>query len=287
MAGTRELQLRMKSVQGTQQITRAMKLVSTAKLQKVRSVVEANRMYFKSIQDTMASIMVHSGKDVLQPYLSERNDGKDAYLVITSDRGLAGGYNSNVCKLTETSIRNREEAIIIPVGHKGRDYFLRRGYTVDKEYESVDEVPRYSEVRKIAEELMEEYHQGIYRSIHVVYTSFINTLSQQARCMKLYPLSQEDFEDAKPDGKEPLMNFEPSSETVLSYVIRQYINAVLYGALMESAASEQGARMTAMDSATDNAQNIVDNLRLRYNRARQGSITQELTEIVNGSNAIN
>ena len=134
---------------------------------------------------------------------------------------------------------------------------------------------------------MKEYHAGTYRSIHVVYTSFVNTLTQQAKIMKLYPLSKEDFEDENRDDKAPLMNFEPSAEVVLGYVIKQYINAVLFGALGESAASEQGARMTAMDSATDNAQNIVDTLRLKYNRARQGRITQELTEIVNGSNAIN
>ncbi|MBQ7916816.1 MAG: ATP synthase F1 subunit gamma [Firmicutes bacterium] len=286
MAGTRELLQRMKSVQGTQQITRAMKLVSTAKLQKVRSVVEANKAYFKSIQETVRSIMVNSGFDVLQPYMSQKDEGKDAYLVITSDRGLAGGYNSNVCKLTERAITDRNEAVIISIGHKGRDYFLRRGYTVAKEYESVDEVPEYGAVRRIGEELMKEYHEGVYRSIHVVYTSFVNTLTQEAKIMKLYPLSKEEFE-GEVDDKAPLMNFEPSSEVVLEYVIKQYINAVLFGALGESAASEQGARMTAMDSATDNAQNIVDGLRLQYNRARQGHITQELTEIINGSNAIN
>ena len=119
-----------------------------------------------------------------------------------------------------------------------------------------------------------------------MYTSCINTLSQQAKLLKLYPLSQEDFESAEAKGKEALMNFEPSGEAVLGYVIRQYINAVLFGALMESAASEQGARMTAMDSATDNAQNIVDSLRLKYNRVRQSNITQELTEIINGSSAV-
>lgn len=286
MAGTRELRLRMKSVQGTQQITRAMKLVSTAKLQKVRAVVEANHAYFESIRKTVRSIIASSGPDVLQPYLNGAEGGKDAYLLITSDRGLAGGYNANVCKLAERAISDQAAAVILPVGHKGRDYFARRGYQLGREYESVDEIPQYSQVRAIGDELMEYYREGKLRSIHVVYTAFINTLTQQARILQLYPLSREEFGEEAADPKRPLMNFEPSAETVLGYVINQYINAVLFGALAESAASEQGARMTAMDSATDNAENIVDSLRLRYNRARQGNITQELTEIVNGSNAI-
>lgn len=286
MAGTRQLQLRMKSVQGTQQITRAMKLVSTAKLRKVRTMVEANKEYFTSIQDTVRSIVEHSGSYVLQPYMSQRQSGKDAYLLITSDRGLAGGYNSNVCRLAQEAIQNQDEAMVLSVGHKGKEYFQRRGYTVAEEYKALEEIPRYAEVRKIGEELMHRYMSGEYRSIYVVYTSFINTLSQQAKLLKLYPLSQEDFESAEAKGKEALMNFEPSGEAVLGYVIRQYINAVLFGALMESAASEQGARMTAMDSATDNAQNIVDSLRLKYNRVRQSNITQELTEIINGSSAV-
>lgn len=286
MAGTRELQLRMKSVQGTQQITRAMKLVSTAKLQKVRAVAEANQAYFESIRNTVRSIITSSGPDVLQPYLNSSPEGKDAYLLITSDRGLAGGYNSNICKLAERSISDKSRAVILPVGHKGRDYFARRGYTLGKEYESVDEIPQYSAVRSIGDELMEYYREGKLRSIYIVYTSFINTLTQQAQIVKLYPLSREEFGQDAADAKKPLMNFEPSAETVLGYVIDQYVNAVLFGALAESAASEQGARMTAMDSATDNAQSIVDSLRLRYNRARQGNITQELTEIVNGSNAV-
>ena len=142
MAGTRQLQLRMKSVQGTQQITRAMKLVSTAKLQKVRTMVEANKEYFTSIQDTVRSIVEHSGSYVLQPYMSQRQSGKDAYLLITSDRGLAGGYNSNVCRLAQEAIQNQDEAVILSVGHKGKEYFQRRGYTVAEEYKALEEIQK-------------------------------------------------------------------------------------------------------------------------------------------------
>ena len=285
MATTREIQLRIRSIKGTQQITRAMKLVSTAKLQKIRSVAQDNKPYFQAVYQTMCSILSLTGDDVLAGQMSDT--GKTAYLVITSDRGLAGGYNANVCKLLERSIASKDDALILTVGRRGREYFSRRGFTMGQHFETPAEVPEYSDVRQIRGAVMDLYKSGTIREIYVAYTSFKNTLSQTATLLKLFPLQREDFvEEDSQRGKHVLMNFEPGPEAVLSYIIPRYIGGVLYGVLAESSASEQGARMTAMDSATENAQDICDKLTLQYNRARQGHITQEITEIVNGASAL-
>ncbi|MBC8542653.1 ATP synthase F1 subunit gamma [Bianquea renquensis] len=291
MATTREIQLRIRSIKGTQQITRAMKLVSTAKLQKIRAIAQSNTPYFQAVYQTMCSILALTGDDVLNgPMLQS---GKSAYLVITSDRGLAGGYNANVCKLLERSMGSKEDALILTVGRRGREYFSRRGFTLGQHFETPAEVPEYSGVRQIQDAVMDLYRSGTVKEIYVAYTSFQNTLSQTATLMKLFPLQREDFmggedEQESKHGTMPhvLMNFEPGPEAVLANIIPRYMGGILYGVLVESSASEQGARMTAMDSATENAQDICDKLTLQYNRARQGHITQEITEIVNGASAL-
>lgn len=289
MATTREIQLRIKSVTGTQQITKAMKLVSTSKLQKIRSVAEANKPYFNAVYDTMSSILATSDGSVLQsPLISDevKAGGKTAYLLITSDRGLAGGYNANVCRLLQSQIADKDKAVILTIGHKGREYFARRGYTMGEHFDLGSGVPQYSEVSRLANAFTRLKLEHTVDALYVVYTSFINTISQTPKLLKLLPISRDDIHQPEDPGKMSMMNYEPGEEAVLSYIIPKYICGILYGALAESFASEEGARMTAMDSATDNAQEIVEKLTLQYNRARQGHITQELTEIVNGAAAL-
>ena len=289
MASTREIQLRIKSVKGTQQITKAMKLVSTAKLQKIRGVQEANKPYFRAVYDTMTSILASSDGGVLNSPLLEAEEnagGKAAYLLITGDRGLAGGYNANICRLLERSIEDKSKAIILTIGKRGRDYFARRGYELGEHFEIQSALPDFAEVSRIVNSFTKLKLEAQVDTLYVVYTAFLNTISQKPTILKLLPFTIDDLETPADPAKMSLMNYEPGEESVLNYIIPKYISGIVYGALAESFASEEGARMTAMDSATDNAEEIVDRLTLQYNRARQGHITQELTEIVNGAQAL-
>ena len=289
MATTREIQLRIKSVTGTQQITKAMKLVSTAKLQKIRGVQEANKPYFTAVYQTMSSIMANSEDCVRNSALLSdviRADGKAAYLLITGDRGLAGGYNANICRLLERSIEDKEKALIVTVGKRGREYFTRRGFQMGEHFEIKSSLPNYNEVSRIVDSFTVLKTEGQVDTLYVVYTAFINTISQRPTILKLLPISTEEIPEPEDRSKMSMMNYEPDEDEVLKYIVPKYISGVVFGALAESFASEEGARMTAMDSATDNAEEIVQHLTLQYNRARQGHITQELTEIVNGAAAL-
>ncbi|MCI8632236.1 MAG: ATP synthase F1 subunit gamma [Lachnospiraceae bacterium] len=287
MANTREIQLRIRSISGTQQITRAMKLVSTAKLQKIRGIAEEGRPYFKRVYQTVCSILQASTEDVSALAGFSAPAGAEnmpmAYVLITSDRGLAGGYNANICRLLENEITDKEQALIITIGKRGKEYFERRGYRVDAHFDQDGEAPQMAEINRISRYVMGLYTEGKVSGVRVAYTAFQNTLTQIPQLMQLFPLNREDFQ-----AEEDLvsMNYEPGAEEVMARIMPLYISGVLHGALAEAAASEQGARMTAMDAATDNAGDIIDRLTLQYNRARQGHITQELTEIINGAAAL-
>lgn len=291
MANTREIQLRIRSITGTQQITRAMKLVSTAKLQRIRGIAEEGRPYFSMVYQTVCSILRTSTEDVSamagfsQPASAENRPV--AYILITSDSGLAGGYNVNVCRLLESQIEDKANALIITVGKRGRDYFERRGYQVDAHYDNDKEIPQMADVNRIARYVMGLYTEGKVSGVRIAYTMFKNTLSQIPEVIQLFPLNPDDFKE-EPKAEQELisMNYEPGPEAVMARIMPLYISGILHGAMAEASASEQGARMTAMDSATDNAGDMIDRLTLQYNRARQGHITQELTEIINGAAAL-
>lgn len=288
MANTREIQLRIRSIKGTQQITRAMKLVSTAKLQKIRGIAEEGRPYFSMVYQTVCSILKTSTEDVgamagfSQPATAE--NGPAAYILITSDRGLAGGYNVNVCRQLESQIEDKEKALIITIGKRGREYFQRRGYHVDAHYDNDHEVPQMAQVGRIARYVMGLYNEGKVSGVQLAYTAFKNTLSQIPTVIQLFPLNPDDFQTKEENLIS--MNYEPGPEEVMKRIMPLYISGILHGAMAEASASEQGARMTAMDSATDNASDMIDTLTLQYNQARQGHITQELTEIINGAAAL-
>lgn len=262
-----------------------MKLVATAKMQRARRNVEETRPFFDKMQNTISSI-VGGSRSVTHPYLTEREVKKTMYIVITSDRGLAGGYNINVSKLALNHMDQKQNTEVITIGKKARDFFQRRKYTISASYVGISENPRYSDATRIGQSILDLYTEKEIDEVYLVYTAFKSTIQQEPLVIKLLPVDTTQFQEVKKEKKGALMNYEPSPEGVLDYVIPKYIDSVIYGAMVESAASEQGARMTAMDSATENAKDIIDRLTVEYNRARQAAITQEITEIVGGSEAL-
>ena len=287
MASMKEIKRRRGSIQSTRQITKAMQLVSTVKLQKTRTKAEEAKPYFSLMYDTMFSILSRSN-NMSHRFVKASNEkeGKKAIIVISSNRGLAGGYNNNIAKLVETSF-SKEEALIYAIGKKAKDTLERRGYEVLGEYNEVILDPMYQDAVDITKKLLSDYEEGKISEIYVVYTHFKNTVVHIPTLKKLLPISLDEAE--KEEGKEKstlLMNYAPNEEEVLEAIVPKYISAIIYGSLQQAIASENGARMNAMENATNNADELIDKLLLKYNRARQGAITQELTEIVAGANAI-
>ncbi|MBM7684543.1 ATP synthase F1 subunit gamma [Defluviitalea raffinosedens] len=286
MASIRTIKRRIKSVHSTSQITKAMKLVSTAKMQKARRNVEETRPFFITMQKTISSV-VHGSKGITHPYIKEREVKNTMYIVIASDRGLAGGYNSNVCKLALQHIGQKQNVKLITIGKKSRDFFNRRKYSISNSYLGISENPKYAYAARVGETVLDLYNKEEIDEVYLVYTAFKSMIHQVPTVKKLLPVDVSEFKtDKESKEQDDVMIYEPSPEGVLEYVIPKYINSVIYGAMVESAASEQGARMTAMDSATENAMDIIERLTVEYNRARQASITQEITEIVGGSEAL-
>lgn len=289
MASMRDIKRRKGSIQSTQQITKAMKLVSTVKLQRAKMNAEKSDSYFRCMYDTVNSILKRT-KNLEHKYLKSGEAGKKAVIVITSNRGLAGGYNSNVIKLITRGELAGEELAIYAIGKKGKEA-LQRQYEIKADYSDVIEEPVYADAMAISKEVLEAFEKGEISEIYLAYTAFKNTVVHIPTLLKLLPVEVNEEEEA--EGREgeqeedkALMNFEPEDEEALNLLIPKYITSLIYGGMIEAVASENGARMQAMDSATSNAEEMIDNLTLLYNRARQGSITQELTEIIAGANAI-
>lgn len=301
MASMRDIKRRKTGIQSTQQITKAMKLVSTVKLQRAKTRAEQSKNYTMQMYDTIVSIVSKSGY-IDHPLMKPNGCDKKAVILITSNRGLAGGYNSNITKLVTQSGWNADELVIYAIGKKGRDGVRRAGYEIVYESSDMIEEPMYSDASELAEGLLEKYAAGEIGEIYIAYTIFKNTVVHVPKLQKLLPLGEdstptesvsgkEGEESIKPDAgaesaKRALMTYEPDSDEALSAIIPKYITSLIYGALIEAVASENGARMQAMDSATDNAEKMISGLELQYNRARQGAITQELTEIIGGAEAI-
>lgn len=286
MAQMGDIKRRIKSVNSTMQITKAMYLVSSAKLRKARERVDTTRPYTETIVESIQRVL-GSAKGVKHPFIEKREVKKTAYIVISADRGLAGGYNSNVLKLAESSIKDKSKAEVIAYGSKSRDYFIKRGYEVSNFLTGMTEEPDYVDARQAGEMVIEKYKNGEIDEVKLIFTKFVSMMTQEPTIMTLLPAEIEE-KDEKVDEKgiKTLTEYEPSPEVVLDYLIPKYINGAIFGALVESAASQQGARMTAMESATSNAEDIIDSLGLVYNRARQASITQEISEIVSGAEAL-
>lgn len=289
MASMRDIKRRKESVASTGQITKAMKLVSSVKLQHAKGVAEESKPYFDAMYETISAMIAKSGT-ISHPYLQKGASDKKAVIVITSNRGLAGGYNNNVVKLLTGDERfASEDCLIYSIGTKGRDTLQRRGYEIAADYSDAINAPLYSDAMKIGKEVLSKFTMGEIGEIYLAYTIFKNTVVQIPTMIKLLPVNPEDITsemEETPEDKVTLMNYEPEAEDALDAIIPKYMNSIIYGAMVEASASENGARMQAMDAATSNAEEMISDLSLKYNRARQSSITQELTEIVAGASAI-
>ena len=285
MASMRDIKRRKSSIQSTQQITKAMKLVSTVKLQKAKSHAEQTDPYFNYMYHTVSSMLAKSG-NINHPYLTGGDSTKKAVVVITSNRGLAGGYNSNIVKLiTGNEDLKKDDLEIYAVGGKGVEGLSRRGYHIVSDDSAIMEAPSYPDAAALCKKVLDSFAKGEIGEIYLAYTHFKNTVSHEPKLIRLLPVdikAQEETDEAS----NVLMNYEPNEEEALDMIIPKYVTSLFYGALVEAVASENGARMQAMDSATSNAEDMISDLSLKYNRARQGSITQELTEIIAGANAI-
>lgn len=289
MASMRDIKRRRGSIQSTQQITKAMKLVATVKLQKAKLRAENAKPYFKHMYQTVYSMLKRSG-NINHPYLKPGESQKKAIVVLTGNRGLAGGYNSNIVKLITGSGLKKEDVVLYVLGRKGKEVLARKGYEVKADFSDIIDDLAYDRASDICKTLLEDFANGEIGEIYIAYTVFKNTVSQVPTLTKLLPIDVEetDEEEKAEDEAEKIapMNYEPEEEEALDIIIPKYVTSIIYGAVTEAIASENGARMQAMDSATSNAEDMIEALSLQYNRARQGSITQELTEIIAGADAI-
>lgn len=284
MASMRDIKRRRESVASTGQITKAMKLVSTVKLQKAKARAESNKPYFTLLYDTICSVLARTGK-IDHRYLKDNGSTKKAVIALTSNRGLAGGYNNNIVKEITTAFKP-EDTDIYALGKKGLEGLSRKGYNIVEDYSEVMNEPLYADAIHIGKNILASYENGQVGEIYLAYTSFKNTVVQEPKLIKILPIDVEEImQDVEIDVLTP-MNYEPEADEALDMIIPKYMNNIIYGAFIEAIASENGARMQAMDSATKNAEDMIADLSLKYNRARQSSITQELTEIIAGAEAI-
>lgn len=290
MASMRDIKRRKESITSTSQITKAMKLVSTVKFQKAKDHAEETKPYFQKMYETVSHMLASVGDQCSHPLLRKvEKDGpiKKGVILITSNRGLAGGYNSNIVKLVTRGDFDKEHTVIYPVGTKGLDAMKRLGYHCEGDYSEVINKPMFCDAVSLGKTVMTALEQGDIDEVYLAYTVFKNSVTQIPTLMKILPV---DPEQAKPEEEtknaKVLMNYEPGEEETLGYIIPLYMNSLIFGAMAEAVASENGARMQAMDSATSNAEEMIETLGLQYNRARQAAITQELTEIVAGASAI-
>ena len=279
MAGvsTKEIKTRIRSMESTKQITKAMEMVAASKLRHAQARVQNSRPYFEILYSTITDI-VNSNTEFTSPYLTQRPVKKTAFVVIAGDRGLAGGYNSNILKLVQSQI-NGKDVTVLPIGKKAADYF--RSHKVPMLTESYSNAAEINvgDCFSIAKQLSKAYLQGEFDEVIIGYTNFVSVLSQTPATLKMLPLLHEADKEAVPS----YIIYEPSSEEVFEKIVPEYLGGILYGALCESRAAEQAARRAAMDSATQNAEDMIADLSLKFNQARQAAITQEITEIVAGS----
>ena len=280
MAGvsSKEIKNRIRSMESTKQITKAMEMVAASKLRRAQAQVLNSRPYFEILHATINEI-ADTNTDFSSPYLVQRPVKRTAYVVIAGDRGLAGGYNSNILKLCYAEMEGKNVAVL-PIGKKAVEFFRSRKVEILTENYLEAEDVSAGDCFTMAKTLCKAYLAGEFDEIRVGYTNFVSVLSQTPATLKMLPLLRQETGEKKASSD---ILYEPDSETVFHAIIPEYVGGILYGALCESRASEQAARRTAMDSATQNADDMIADLSLKFNRARQAAITQEITEIVAGS----
>ncbi|WP_456273062.1 F0F1 ATP synthase subunit gamma [Bacillus sp. AK031] len=284
MASLRDIKSRITSTKKTSQITKAMQMVSASKMARAETNAKAFVPYMEKIQEVVSSIALGS-TDASHPMLVSRPVKKTGYLVITSDRGLAGAYNSNVIRLVHNQIKERhssnDEFAIIAIGRIGRDFFQKRGFNVIEGITGIPDQPSFSDIKDIANKAVGMFSDGAYDELYLYYNHYVSAIQQDVTEKKVLPLT-----DLDTSAKLTSYEFEPSAEDILEVLLPQYAESLIYGALLDGKASEHAARMSAMKSATDNAKELINSLSLSYNRARQAAITQEITEIVGGAAAL-
>lgn len=278
----KEIRRRIKSVESTMQITKAMELVASSKLRKAKERALKIRPFFESLYEVMTDI-VENNRDFSCVYTSKREVKNSLYIVIAGDRGLAGGFNSNLFKFAKKEMQGKN-CIIIPIGKKSCEFFSRQKANVVAEFSNIGELVSVNQAGDIAKIVVDIYKNEEIDEVFVAYTMFISPLNQQPQILDILPLTLDSYKENISKSKE-LMIYEPSIEVVFENIVPQYITGIILGAIIESYAAEQGARRIAMESATDNGKEVLDTLSLNYNRARQSAITQEIAEIVSGANA--
>ena len=284
-AGIKEIKTRINSVNSTKQVTKAMDLVASSKMRKAKDRALAARPYFGTMYNTVKDIATNT-RGVRNVFLKQREVKNRCYIVVAGDRGLAGGYNSNITKLTLSHMDGKKEKVMT-VGKKSTEFFSKRGYDILKSTESVEKCD-YNEAIAFAQEAIDLYKKGEIDEVYMVYTEFVSPLTQNPKLLKVLPLAfeEENKETKEQAAKKARVQYLPSAEVVLGHIIPKYVSGIVYDGIIESFASEQAARRTAMSSATDNADEMLSNLELSYNRARQSAVTQEITEIVGGVEAL-
>lgn len=301
--GMRDIKRRIKSVGSTKQITKAMEMVASAKLRKTKKRLEQSRPFSLAWKRALLGFLGDL-QGVEHSMITPREKvKKTGYIVIAGNRGLCGGYNTNVMKAALEHMKTKEAACVVAVGQKSKDFFARRGYEIPKEFLEMTETPDFADAKDIRKFCLEQYQQEYVDEIYLVYTCFVSTITHRPKVLKLLPLDDEAIESCvasdetlkHPDelaaevNQESIhekMNYEPGVTTVLDAVVPNYLDSVILSGLLESAASEQGARRVAMENATSNAEDMIESLQLQYNRARQAAITQEISEIVGGAEAL-
>ena len=295
MANLKEIRTRIASVSSTRQITSAMKMVAAAKLKKAQDTVSNFRPYALKMQEIMTSVTSSLSHDSENIYADERDYKQVLIVIITSNRGLCGAFNSNVIKeavhLAERKYTGNFEPVKIrymAIGKKGYDVLRKRKLSLDEPNTKIVDQPTYENVAEVAQSLMDDFTFGRYDCIDIIYNEFINAASQKVVCRQFLPLLPEENQDGKEKLKAPRIDyiFEPTKETILNELIPQNLRLMFYGAMLDSIASEFGARMTSMHQATDNATTLIQELTLQYNKARQATITNEILEIVGGAEAL-
>ena len=274
---TKEIKNRIRSMESTKQITKAMEMVAASKLRHAQARVINSRPYFEILYSTITDI-VNSNNDFSSPYLTKRDVKRSLYVVIAGDRGLAGGYNSNILKLVSAEMEGKD-VTVLPIGKKAVDYFRSRKVPVLTHSYAEAADMSIGDCFSVAKQLANAYRNQEFDEIIIGYTNFVSVLSQTPATLRMLPLLQQP--GAKPSSSDIL--YEPDSTEVFDAIVPEYLGGILYGALCESRAAEQAARRTAMDSATQNADEMIADLSLKFNQARQAAITQEITEIVAGS----
>lgn len=289
MANTKEIQNRIKSIKDTMKITNAMYMISSSKLKKARQDLENTEPYFYTMQVALARVLRHM-PEMKHLYFDSRDripedQKKRGYIVITADKGMAGAYNHNVIKIAEEELAKHENSELYVVGQVGRHYFMKKNVPIDIHFQYTAQNPSMHRARVIADKMLEYYENKKIDEVYIIYTKMVNSITADAEMIQLLPFKRMDFPISQADVFHEEIRMEPSPKAVLDCIIPNYITGFIYGALVESFCSEQNSRMMAMDSATRSAKEMLDELSIKYNRARQAAITQEITEVVGGARA--